>query len=42
MVFMFNRETFVLRKPWIKGSVNTGMDGQLAGDMYFRAIYVQK
>ena len=42
MVFMFNRETFVLKKPWVKGQVTTGMDGAIAGDMYLREVYIQK
>lgn len=42
MVFVFNRETFVLKKPWVKGQVTTGMDGQIAGDMFLRDVYIQK
>jgi oligopeptide transport system substrate-binding protein len=42
MVFIFNRETFVLAKPWIKGQITTGMDGQIAGDMFLRNVYIQK
>lgn len=42
MVFVFNRETFVLKKPWVKGQVTTGMDGQIAGDMFLREVYIQK
>ena len=42
MVFVFNRETFVLKKPWVKGQVTTGMDGQIAGDMFLRNVYIQK
>ncbi len=42
MVFVFNRETFVLKKPWVKGQTTTGMDGQIAGDMFLRNVYIQK
>ena len=42
MVFLFNRETFVLRKPWVKNMVITGMDGQIAGDMFLRDAFIQK
>jgi len=42
MAYIFNRETFVLKKPWVKGQVTTGMDGQIAGDMFLREIYIQK
>ena len=42
MVFFFNRETFCLHKPWVKGQVFTGMDGQIAGDMFLREVYIQK
>lgn len=42
MVFVFNRETFVLKKPWVKGQVTTGMDGAIAGDMFLREVYIQK
>ncbi len=42
MVFVFNRETFVLRKPWVKNMVITGMDGQIAGDMFLRDAFIQK
>lgn len=41
MVFLFNRETFVLKKPWVKGQVPTGMDGNLVGDMFLREVYIQ-
>jgi len=36
------RETFVLKKPWVKGQVTTGMDGSIAGDMFLREVYIQK
>jgi oligopeptide transport system substrate-binding protein len=42
MAYIFNRETFVLKKPWVKGQVTTGMDGQIAGDMFLREVYIQK
>jgi len=41
MVFVFNRETFVLKKSWVKGQITTGMDGQIAGDMFLRVTYIQ-
>ena len=41
MVFMFNRETFSFKKPWVKGLVTTGMDGALPGDMFLRDVYIQ-
>jgi oligopeptide transport system substrate-binding protein len=42
MLYVFNRETFVLKKPWVKGQITTGMDGQIAGDMFLRDAYIQK
>jgi len=42
MIYVFNRETFVLKKPWVKGQITTGMDGNIAGDMFLRNIYIQK
>ena len=41
-VFIFNRETFALKKPWVKGQITTGMDGQIPGDMFLRSVYIQK
>jgi ABC-type transport system substrate-binding protein len=41
-VFLFHRETFVLKKPWVKGQITTGMDGGIAGDMFLRNVYIQK
>jgi len=40
--FLFYRETFVLKKSWVKGQKNTGMDGNIAGDMFLRDVYIQK
>jgi len=42
MVYVFNRETFVLKKPWVKNQTITGMDGQISGDMFLREIYIEK
>ena len=42
MVFLFNRETFQLCKPWVKGLTTTGMDSTIAGDSNFRLVYIQK
>lgn len=42
MIYVFNRETFTLKKPWVKGQITTGMDGQIAGDMFLRNVYIQK
>ncbi|HXY75247.1 MAG TPA: peptide ABC transporter substrate-binding protein [Dehalococcoidales bacterium] len=41
MVFVFNREGFVVVKSWVKNFVPTGMDGQLVGDMFLRNVYIQ-
>ena len=42
MIYVFNRENFGLRKPWVKGEVTTGMDGNLFGDSLLRNVYIQK
>ena len=42
MIYVFNRETFVLLKPWVKGMVTTGLDGNVAGDTFLRNVYIQK
>jgi oligopeptide transport system substrate-binding protein len=42
MLYVFNRETFALKKPWVKGQITTGMDGQIPGDMFLRDVYIQK
>lgn len=42
MVYVFNRETFVLKKPWVKNQTITGMDGSISGDMFLREIYIEK
>lgn len=42
MIYVFNRETFVLKKSWVKNQVTTGMDGQIAGDMFLRGVFIQK
>ncbi len=41
MIFIFNRETFALKKPWVKGQITIGIDGQIPGDMYLREIYLK-
>ncbi|MGI2335446.1 MAG: ABC transporter substrate-binding protein [Dehalogenimonas sp.] len=35
MVFLFNRERFVLVNPNVQGLLTTGMDGQIAGDQFY-------
>lgn len=42
MVYVFNREVFLLVKPWVKGQFISGMDGSLAGDMFLREVYIEK
>jgi ABC-type transport system substrate-binding protein len=42
MIYVFNRENFGLRKPWVKGEVTTGMDGNVFGDSLLRNVYIQK
>lgn len=42
MAFMFNRERFLLKKPWLKGLKTTGMDGQVAGDGFYTEVFIQK
>jgi oligopeptide transport system substrate-binding protein len=39
---VFYRERFVLVKPYVKGFTPAGMDGQIAGDMFFENISIQK
>ncbi len=39
---MFYRERFVLVKPSVKGLKTTGMDGQVAGDMFYAEVSIQK
>ncbi|MCX6003964.1 MAG: peptide ABC transporter substrate-binding protein [Chloroflexi bacterium] len=42
IVTMFYRERFLLVKPWVKGLKTTGMDGQVAGDMFYNEVYIAK
>ena len=42
MIYVFNRETFALKKSWVKNQVTTGMDGQIAGDMFLRNVFISK
>jgi oligopeptide transport system substrate-binding protein len=42
IVTMFYRERFVLVKPSVKGLKTTGMDGQVAGDMFYAEVSIQK
>ena len=42
MCYVFFRETFVLKKSWVKGQFITGMDGTLPGDMFLREVYIEK
>jgi oligopeptide transport system substrate-binding protein len=39
---VFYRERFVLVKPYVKGFTPAGMDGQIAGDMFFELVSIQK
>jgi oligopeptide transport system substrate-binding protein len=41
ILFMFYRERFVLVKPWVKGLLYTGMDGDVAGDMFFTNVWIE-
>ena len=41
MVFLFNRGTFALKKPWVEGLLTTGMDySGIPGEMFFSNIHV--
>jgi len=42
IVTMFYRERFLLKKAWLKGLKTTGMDGTIAGDMFFNEVYIEK
>lgn len=42
MLYVFHRETFALKKSWVKNQVTTGMDGQIAGDMFLRDVFISK
>lgn len=42
IVTMFYRERFLLMKPWVKGLKTTGMDGSVAGDMFYAEVYIAK
>jgi oligopeptide transport system substrate-binding protein len=42
MLYVFNRETFTLKKSWVKNQITTGMDGQIAGDMFLRDVFISK
>lgn len=41
VLFMFYRERFVLVKPNVKGLKYTGMDGDVAGDMFFANVWIE-
>jgi oligopeptide transport system substrate-binding protein len=41
ILFMFYRERFVLVKPWVKGLLYTGMDGDVAGDMFISNVWIE-
>jgi oligopeptide transport system substrate-binding protein len=41
VLFMFYRERFVLVNPHVKGLKNTGMDGDVPGDMFFANVYIE-
>lgn len=41
MVFIYNRATFALKKPWVEGLLTTGMDySGIPGEMFFSNIHV--
>lgn len=42
MAFMLYRERFVLVNPAVKNLKTTGMDGQVAGDMFFVGVSISK
>lgn len=42
MLFMFYRERFVLVNSSVNGLKTTGMDGQVAGDMFFSNVSIKK
>lgn len=42
ILFMQYRERFLLVKPWVKGLKYTGMDGDVAGDMFFANVWIEK
>jgi|GEM_PF-3934131 len=42
IVTMFYRERFLLKKAYVKGLKTTGMDGQVAGDMFYDEVYMTK
>jgi oligopeptide transport system substrate-binding protein len=42
MIYIFNRETFVLQKSWVKNMVTCGLDGNIVGDTFLRDVYIQK
>jgi len=39
---VFYRERFICVKPYVKGFTPAGMDGQIAGDMFFENISIEK
>ncbi len=42
MLYVFHRETLALKKSWVNNQVTTGMDGQIAGDMFLRNVFISK
>jgi len=42
IVTMFYRERFLLVKPYLKGLMTTSMDGQVAGDMFYANVWMEK
>ncbi|MBI2935690.1 MAG: peptide ABC transporter substrate-binding protein [Chloroflexi bacterium] len=40
VAFMFNRERFLLKKPYIRDLITTGMDGQIVGDFFLTSTYL--
>lgn len=41
-IFLFYSQANILRKPWVKGAVDTGMDHQVLGDRAFDKISIAK
>ncbi len=42
VLFIQYRERFRLVKPYVKGLLYTGMDGDAPGDMFFANVYIEK
>lgn len=42
IITMCYHERFWLAKPWVKGLLTTGMDGQIPGDTFFASVFIQE